>query len=358
MTGAQIDEATDPRPGEELDTARLAWFLRAHLEGLEGDLEVRQFPSGYSNLTYLVRFGSRELVLRRPPFGRTPKTGHDMKREFTVLRSLRDVYPYCPEALLLCDDPSILGAPFYVMERITGIIIRRDLPPGLALDTDSVRALFEGVVAAHAELHAIDWRAAGLAELGRPEGYAERQISGWSERYRQARTPDVPDFEPVMAWLATNQPPEAGRGSIIHNDFRLDNLVLDPADPLRIIGVLDWEMATLGDPLMDLGASLAYWVERGDPPELQAFRMMPTHLDGAPTRAEVVETYARRSGLDPGPFDFYLCYGLFRLAGITQQIYYRAFHGQTADPRFRRLGLIVGALERAAVGVIETGSVR
>lgn len=355
MSGAPIDRATDVRPGEELDLARLAPYLREHIAGLAGEPEVRQFPSGYSNLTYLLSFGGRELVLRRPPFGRTPKSGHDMAREYRVLRALRGHYPYGPEALDLCEDPSVLGAPFYVMERLGGVIVRRDLPPGLELDARGVRELFDRVIDAHAELHAVDWRAAGLAELGRPDGYVERQIAGWSERYRQARTPDVPDFEEVMGWLAGHLPARAGRGALIHNDFRLDNIVLDPADPRRIVGVLDWEMATIGDPLMDLGASLAYWVERSDPPELHALRMMPTHLDGAPTRAEVVARYAEASGVDPGPFAFYLCYGLFRLAGISQQIYYRSYHGQTADPRFRRLGLAVGALERAARSVIAGG---
>lgn len=358
MSAVEIDRATDVRPGEELDLGRLAPHLRERIDGLEGEPEVRQFPSGFSNLTYLLRFADRELVLRRPPFGRRPKTGHDMAREYTVLRALRDQFPYCPEALLLCDDASILGAPFYVMERLRGVIVRRDLPAGMELDAAGVRALFDRVIEAHAELHEVDWRAAGLAELGRPEGYAERQISGWSERYRQARTPDVPDFEDVMGWLHEHLPADPARAALIHNDFRLDNIVLDPTDPGRIVGVLDWEMATIGDPLMDLGASLAYWVERDDPPELQAFRMMPTHLDGAPSRAEVVETYARRSGLDPGSFDLYLCYGLFRLAGITQQIYYRSYHGQTADPRFRRLGLVVGALEREARRVISEGGFR
>jgi aminoglycoside phosphotransferase (APT) family kinase protein len=350
-----MDEPVGMRPGEELDLDRLVPFLRDKVDGLTGVPEVRQFSSGYSNLTYLLRFADRDLVLRRPPFGRTPKTGHDMRREHTVLHALRDVYPYCPRPLAFSDDRSILGAPFFVMERIPGIIVHGDLPAGLDLDPAGVAALFDRVIAVHAELHAVDYRAVGLAAFGKPEGYAARQIAGWSERFRQARTPDVPDFEEVMAWLGSHLPPESGRAAVVHNDFRLDNVVLDPADPQHIVGVLDWEMATIGDPLMDLGASLAYWVERDDPPQLQALRLMPTHLEGAPTRTEVVAQYARCSGLDPGPFGFYLCYGLFRLAGITQQIYYRSYHGQTKDPRFRSLGLVVGALERAAQRVITGG---
>ena len=259
------DRATQVRPGEELDTRRLVPFLVEAIPDLEGDLEVLQFPSGFSNLTYLLRAGGRELVLRRPPFGSKPKSGHDMNREFTVLSALKGYFPYCPEPLAFTEDESIIGSPFYVMSRLEGIIVRRDFPPGLDLTPEEVGALFDRVVDVHAELHSVDYRAVGLEEFGRPEGYVERQVAGWSRRYRAARTPDVPDGERVMAWLAENRPSDSTRPSLIHNDFRLDNVVLDPADLLRIVGVLDWEMATIGDPLMDLGASLAYWVEAGRP---------------------------------------------------------------------------------------------
>jgi len=348
-----LDSAMAVRAGEELDTERLRVFLEGAVAGLEGDLEVLQFPSGFSNLTYLIRVGGRELVLRRPPFGRKPKSGHDMKREFRILSALEVSFPYCPAPLAFSDDESIIGAPFFLMERLLGIIVRRELPPDLELSPDEVGALFDSLIGVHGQLHAIDPREVGLEDFGRPEGYAERQVRGWSERYRAARTPNVPDGERVMAWLSGNTPDQGDRASIIHNDFRLDNVVLDPSNPLRIIGVLDWEMATLGDPLMDLGASLAYWVEAGDPPGMSAMRMMPTHLEGAPTRREVVERYARVSGVDVGSFDFYYCYGLFRLAVITQQIYYRSFHGQTQDDRFRNLHLAVHGLIQAASAVIE-----
>jgi aminoglycoside phosphotransferase (APT) family kinase protein len=342
-----IDRPVDVRPGEALEVGRLGPLLEDRL-GLSGGIEVLQFPSGFSNLTYLLRVGGTDVVLRRPPFGSKPKSGHDMKREHDVLAALRSRFPYCPRPLLYSDDESIIGSPFYVMERIEGIIVRRDFPPALSLSTEGVGALFERVVDVHVELHSVDYRAVGLEDFGKPEGYVERQVSGWSDRYRRARTPDVPDCEDIMAWLEKNRPPESGPGCIVHNDFRLDNLVLDPADPLRIVGVLDWEMATLGDPLMDLGASLAYWVEQGDSPTFQAMRMMPTNVDGAPTRAEVVARYAAKSGLEVGDFSFYYCYGLFRLAGIVQQIYYRSFHGQTEDPRFFKLNLWVGGLAAAA----------
>jgi aminoglycoside phosphotransferase (APT) family kinase protein len=348
-----IDRATRVRPGEELDTSRLRPFLEQVLGQDVDSLEVLQFPSGFSNLTYLLRLGDRELVLRRPPFGTKPESGHDMGREFQVLSALHGSFPYCPEPIAACDDESILGAPFYVMERLRGVIIRSELPAGLELSPEELGDLFDRVIGVHAELHAVDPVEVGLEGFGRPEGYAERQVRGWSARYRAARTPDVPDGEPVMAWLAANLPPESVRASIIHNDFRLDNVVLDASGPLRVVGVLDWEMATLGDPLMDLGASLAYWVEAGDPQHLHSLRMMPTHLAGAPTRRQVVERYAELSGTAIESYSFYYCYGLFRLAGIIQQIYFRWHHGQTRDERFRNLHLAVHALLATAEAVIE-----
>ncbi len=344
---SSAEETRPPRPGEELDARRLADWLRGVLPELPGPVEVSQFPAGHSNLTYLVRAGSEEFVLRRPPFGRKPKSGHDMHREWKVLSALAGRFPYAPEPIAFCDDPTVLGAPFFLMRRIRGLILRRDLPEGLELDPTAMRKLCERLVDVHCELHSLDYRALGLQEFGHPEGYVERQIRGWSERYRAARTPDVPDFEEVMTWLEVNRPPERG-AAVIHNDYRFDNVVLDPADPLRIVGVLDWEMATIGDPLMDLGASLAYWVEAGDPPEFQAIRLVPTSHPGALTRREVVERYLAAMDLAVDDFTFYHVYGLFRLAGIAQQIYYRFFHGQTTDPRFGRLGQAVRILEAAA----------
>jgi aminoglycoside phosphotransferase (APT) family kinase protein len=350
VMNSAIDRPIATRPGEELDVTRLAPHLRQSLN-LEGEIEVLQYPSGFSNLTYMLRIGDTDVVLRRPPFGSKPKSGHDMKREHDVLAALHGSFPYCPKPLVFCNDESIIGSPFYVMQRIEGIIVRRDFPTGMSLSPEEIRALFDRVVDVHVELHAVDFRAVGLEHFGDPEGYVERQIGGWSDRYRKARTPDVPDCERLMAWLEENRPPDSGSGCIVHNDFRLDNVVLDPADPQRIIGVLDWEMATLGDPLMDLGASLAYWVEQSDPAGFQAMRMMPTNADGAPTREEVVARYAAKSGLEVDDFSFYYCYGLFRLAGIVQQIYYRSFHGQTEDPRFKNLNLWVGGLAAAAGAV-------
>jgi aminoglycoside phosphotransferase (APT) family kinase protein len=255
--------------------------------------------------------------------------------------------------LAFSDDETIIGSPFYVMQKISGIILRRDLPAGLEFSSDQLRRLFERLVEVLHELHSIDYKRIGLENFGKPSGYVTRQVTGWNKRYRAARTPDVPECEDIMAWLEEKMPPETDRPGLIHNDFKFDNVVLDPNDPMNIIGVLDWEMATLGDPLMDLGCSLGYWVEKNDSLERQAIRFMPTHLDGAMTRLEMVHFYAKLSGLEMENFDFYLCFGLFRLAVIIQQIYYRYYHGQTKDERFKAMSHGVIVLDHAARHVIE-----
>ncbi|MCI0398314.1 MAG: phosphotransferase family protein [Chloroflexi bacterium] len=348
------DRPAAVRAGEELDGERLEAYLRERLPGVSGRLEVEQFPRGYSNLTYLLRLGERELVLRRPPFGANVKGGHDMNREYTILSHLAPVYPKAPRPLLYCDDEAVLGAPFYVMERLRGVILRPHLPAGMAPPPPLMARIATALVDNLAVLHAIDYQAAGLGELGRPEGYVERQIQGWAQRYAKARTDDVPEMERAAGWLAEHRPPESG-AALIHNDYKYDNVVLDPADWSRIIGVLDWEMATVGDPLMDLGTALGYWVEPADPPEIQALQLSPTTLPGNPPRAEVVEQYARRSGRDVSNVRFYYVYGLFKVAVIVQQIYYRYKMGYTQDPRFADLILAVRAFGRTAGRAIEQG---
>jgi len=347
-----IDRPGAVRKGDQLDLDRIEAYLKECIAGLEGPLTLAQYPSGASNLTYLVTCGRRRLILRRPPFGTKAATAHDMGREVKVLSALCDHLPYVPRPLAYCEDVAVMGCPFYVMERIEGIILRQDLPPGLFKSPAELHALFERFVEVLNELHTLDYRKVGLGDLGKPEGYVQRQVLGWSKRYRAARTPDMPDFETVMAWLEAKMPPESEKAGIIHNDFKLDNIVLDPADPLKIIGVLDWEMCTLGDPLMDLGSTLGYWVDKDDPPERHVMRSMPTHLEGALTRREFVETYGRLSGLRMDGFDFYYCFGLFRLAVIIQQIYYRYYHGQTTNERFKRFAQAVPVLERAAAAVV------
>ena len=344
------------RQGEELDRARVEAFLRDNIPGLGGEVSISQFPSGYSNLTYLITAGERQMVLRRPPHGTKAKSAHDMGREFRILSALHPVFPYCPRPLAFCDDESVMGVGFYVMERIKGIILRKQMPSELSFGPAQMERLTKRLVELMAELHAVDYEAAGLGGFGKPAGYARRQVEGWSKRYRDARTPDVPDGEAVMVWLAGNLPPDNAVGTIIHNDFKLDNVVLDPADPLRVIGVLDWEMATLGDPLMDLACTLAYWVQADDAPELVANAPMLTYLPGSLTRAQAVEYYGQQTGRVMDHIGFYYTFGLFRLAVIAQQIYYRFYHGQTQDQRFARMPLMVRALLAKAGRVKEQAS--
>lgn len=318
--------------------------------------EVRQYTSGASNLTYLLRYPGADLVLRRPPAGTKARSAHDMRREHRVQSALRPVFPLVPRMVGFCGDHSVIGSDFYVMERMEGTILGRNLPAELRLDRVTVRRLSEAAVDALVDLHSVDISAAGLEDLDRGEGYVRRQVEGWSARYRRARTPDVPDFAPVMKWLAAHQPEDVGH-CLVHNDFRFDNLVLDPEDVTRVVGVLDWEMATVGDPLMDLGGALAYWVQEDDGPVFKAFRRQPTNAPGMLTRQQVVERYARLSGIEitEDEWRFYEVFGLFRLAVIAQQINHRYYHRQTTNPAFRAFRPAVGLLEQRCLRIIRTG---
>ena len=357
MSSEWIDRPGGVRAGEELDTVRLEAFLGERLPELEGPLEVEQFPRGFSNLTYLLRLGSHELVLRRPPIGADIKSAHDMGREHRILSHLSGVYAKAPRPLAYCDDPDVLGAPFYVMERVEGVILRPQMPAAMHPPPEPMAAIAGAFIETLAELHAVDFEAAGLGDLGRPDGYVRRQVDGWTGRYDNARTDDIPEMTRVASWLDAHAPPESG-AALIHNDFKYDNLVLDPGERVRVIAVLDWEMATVGDPLMDLGTSLGYWVDPQDPPELRALALSPTLLAGNPTRAELAEQYAALSGRDPGNPVFYYVYGLFKIAVIVQQIYSRYRQGHTRDPRFARLiegvrGCARAALQAATLGRID-----
>jgi aminoglycoside phosphotransferase (APT) family kinase protein len=341
-------DGTSPvREGEGLDVPSLARYLAGRIEGLAAPLTVRQFPAGFSNLTYLLQSGTSEWVLRRPPHGTRPSSGHDMAREFRVLSGLRGRYPYAPEPVLLCEDTSVIGAPFYLAHRIRGVILRRDYPTDLPPEAPLVRAQQEALVDALAELHRVKFVDAGLASLGQPDDYVQRQVRGWGSRYDRARTDDSPDHTGFLEWLTANRPVATGPAALLHNDYKLDNVVFDERAPDRLIGVLDWEMATLGDPRMDLGCSLAYWIEAGDPDWLAATRTLPTHLPGSLTREEVLARYERATGLPLTDMRFFYAFGLFRLAVIAQQIYLRFVRGQTQDQRFAVLGQMVSALLRA-----------
>lgn len=353
MAGA-LDQARDVRAEDSFDVAAVDAWLKQRVDGLEGAPQVKQFPGGASNLTYQLSYPARDLILRRPPFGPLPKSGHDMRREYTVQSKLAPVFPYVPKMVAFCDDRAVMDVDFYVMDRIKGIILRSGLPKGMTLDEAGARALSTSFIERLVDLHAVDPHAAELADLGRGEGYVQRQIAGWTKRYNAAKTWNTPSFKKVAAWLEANMPPDAG-SCIIHNDWRMDNVVLDPDDPQKIIGVLDWEMATIGDPLMELGSMMAYWVEAGDDRIGQMFRRQPTHLPGMLKRREVVELYCERSGLDPGDFRFYEVYGLFRLAGIIQQIYKRYHDKQTTNPAFKRFWIATNYLHHRARGVIKQG---
>ena len=347
---SRVEGAGPVRDEDAFDvSAALAW-LRGHADVPGGSPEVQQFVGGASNLTYLLRLPGRDLILRRPPTGAKAKSAHDMLREFTIQSRLASAFSYVAPMVAFCGDESVIGSQFYVMERLEGVILRRDLPPQMVLSGDETSRLCTRVLDVLVELHQVDPAGAGLAEIGRGRGYVGRQVAGWSDRYRRARTDNVGDYEAVMRWLHERQPADVAT-CVIHNDFRLDNVVLeqtpDRPSPLSVRGVLDWEMATLGDPLMDLGGAMAYWIQADDDEYYSQFRRQPSDLPGMLTRAEVVAYYAERTGLavSPEQWTFYEVFGLFRLAVIAQQIYYRYHHRQTRNPAFRYFWLMVGYLD-------------
>jgi len=348
------DEPKPVRDGEELDVAALGAYLDREL-GAHGAVRVEQFPGGHSNLTYLVHHGDREYVLRRPPFGSKVKSAHDMGREVAVLSKLAPVYARAPRVFAYDAAGDVLGAPFYLMERRRGIILRKDLPAELAADHARVRRVCELLVDALVDLHAVDYVAAGLGDFGKPAGYIERQVTGWTDRYSKSHTDDIPAVTEVAAWLAANRPAD-GAPALIHNDFKFDNVIFDPALD-SITGVLDWEMSTIGDPLMDLGTSLSYWAQQSDPAMYHQLPFGPTARPGMMTRDEVARRYFERSGRSAGSLVFYYAYGLFKTAVVAQQIYYRFATGLTKDTRFAPLILAVRLLSEQARAAIERGTI-
>ena len=351
----ELDPTRPVRAGEELEAEALRRLLDRHAPQLGGPVEVEQFPKGHSNLTYRLRVGGTELVLRRPPKGaKQIKAGHDMRREYTVLTRLRPVWPKVPRTLFYVpEEESPFGVQLYVMERVSGLILRgTKLPVGVELDAAGMRAVSETVVDTLVELHGVDPAAAGLADFGKPQGYVQRQVAGWTERYARARTDDVPDMERLAGWLASNLPPDRP-GAIIHNDFKYDNVVLDPADLSKVRAVLDWEMATLGDPVSDLGMTLAYWFEPGETEMVGPAAFGPTALPGNLTREEIVQRYATRSGRTVDDVVFHYVLGLFKVAVIAQQIYFRYRQGLTQDERFAGLGFAVALLAQVAVRAVD-----
>jgi len=349
MTYLAADTAA-VRPGEEFDANALDAYVRPRLPAAEGQLEVEQFPGGHSNLTYLLRYGSQEFVLRRPPLGPIAPKAHDMGREYRVLSALWPVFPPAPRPYLYCDDPSLIGAPFFVMERRRGVVIRRELPLDWARDLTVRRVLSETIVDVMIELHAVDWKAVGLGDLGRPEGFMVRQVKGWAERWERAKDREVPAIDELVAWLSERvpTPPDA---TLVHSDLKLDNTMLDPGDPSRVVAVFDWEMCTTGDPLSDLGTLLCYWAEEGDPYARQESVVQLTALPGFHTREQLIERYARRSGRDVSKIAFYEVFALYKTAVVVQQIYIRWKRGQTKDERFGAMAPRVEALAQAALAL-------
>jgi aminoglycoside phosphotransferase (APT) family kinase protein len=354
-------ELIPERPDERLDTTRLAPYLRERLDGAEGPLEIRQFGGGKANLTYLLRFtptlssATREFVLRRPPLGPIPLGAHDMRREHRVLSVLHRRYHPAPRSLLLCEDESVIGAIFILEERRHGFVIRDDIPAEFAARPALNRRIGEALIDALADLHLVPPGEIGLGDLGRPEGYVERQLAGWSRRWQAAQGGEDAEhaaaaMAPVLDWLGQNLP-ASGAAALLHNDYRLDNCLLDSADPGRISAVLDWDMATQGDPLADLGYVLNYWVEPGDDPAWREIAAMPTWRDGFPTRSQAIQRYAARTGFDVGAIGWHQVFAAFKLAVIIQQIYIRYVRGQTQDQRFRYYYRRVRGLAEKARGL-------
>ena len=363
-TGEDGNPAKPVRDEDAFDVEAVAAWLREHAtlpegwtaDDLAGTPDVRQFRGGASNLTYLLRYPARDLILRRPPTGAKAASAHDMGREFRIQSALAPLFPYVPRMIGFCRDASVIGSDFYVMEKLDGTILRRELP--WPLTDDEASTLCADALDVLVALHSVDVDASPeLARLGRGDGYVARQVGGWVDRFAKARTDDTGDWSDIIAWIERHQPADVAQ-RLIHNDFRLDNLVLAPEDRLRIVGVLDWEMATVGDPLMDLGGMLSYWVEADDDEFFQMFRRQPTTEPGMWTRAQFVERYCERMGFEitPVQWRFYEVFGLFRLAVIAQQIWYRYFHRQTTNEAYAVFGPAVGYLETRCRTLVSTGS--
>ena len=348
MRWSEPAELQDPRPGEGVDVPRLAAFLKGKLDGADEPLRLRQFGGGMANLTYLLSFGGRrEYVYRRPPMGSYAPSAHDMSREYRVLSRLHSVFPYAPQVFLFVDDESVMGAPFLIMERKRGTTVRRRMPDNFARLTDAPRHLSRTLIDVLVEFHAVDYAAIGLERLGRPEGFLERQVAGWTRRWRAAMTSDNRDADALCDWLRENLP-ASPKATLAHNDYKLDNTIFAADDPSRMVAVLDWDMCTLGDPLLDLATVLAYWTAPGDPPHLRQLTPMPTGFDFL-TRRELIERYESKSGRDMAHIRFYLALAFFRWSVFLQQMHFNFVQGRTRDERYRRLNLQADLLVKTAL---------
>ena len=354
------------RAGEELDLARLDSYLRAQLSaqslevGPTASIELKQFPGGHSNLTYLVRYGNHEFVLRRPPMGPVAPTAHDMPREFKLLSVINPHYPFAPKPVLLCEDASIIGVPFYLMERRRGLIVRFKVPEEIGENLALRRRLSESVVDTLVALHAVDIQSSGIVQIGKPAGFVTRQVRGWADRWQRSKTNELADMDRVISWLVDRIPAESDAiATIVHNDFKLDNIMLDPDDPTRVVAVLDWEMCTVGDPLVDVGLFLSYWTMKGTDggADRNSSLRAVTNGPGWMTREEIIERYEARTGRDLSRIVFYETFARFKVAVVIQQIYFRYVRGQTQDERFRNLDGMVRELGREALTLAEQSGI-
>ena len=353
-----IHDTSATRAGEELDPAALGAYLRSNLPATfdwaanaSGQIEIEQFPGGHSNLTYLVRLDGHEFVLRRPPFGPVAPTAHDMPREYRLLAAIHPHFQLAPKPYLLCEDVSVVGAPFYLMQRRTGLIIRRETPPEIGDNMELRARIGKAMVETLASLHSIDIVSTGLIGIGKPVGFMARQVRGWADRWQRAKSSELPEIDRVVAWLAQRMPADPDPNhppTIVHNDFKLDNVMLDPASPDRVVAVLDWEMCTVGDPFADLGLLLCYWTQKDDPEARRESISPVTTEPGWMTRAEIVDHYASKTGRNPAGIAFYEVFALFKLAVVLQQIYIRYLRGQTHDERFACFDKRVAGLAEAA----------
>lgn len=345
-----LDVGSSVKQGEELDIKAVEkWLANAIANDPKlgekplGTAEVTQYAGGASNWTYRLKYQNRDLILRRPPKGTKAKSAHDMVREYNVQQTLYQQGLPVPKMIALCEDQSVIGCDFYIMERIEGIILRSNIPKELNFSHSEVAALCRNLIDTLVRVHQVEYKNTPLAKLGRGKGYCARQVNGWDKRYAQAKTINVPSFKLVRSWLKKNTPADI-KTCLIHNDWRFDNVILDPQDKTKIIGILDWEMATLGDPLMDLGGALAYWVQADDNFIVRQMRRQPTHVPGMYSREQVVKYYLQQMQLDIDNWTFYDVFGLFRVAAILQQIYYRYYHKQTTNAAFKNFWILINVI--------------
>ena len=359
-------DSTAVRAGEELDLTALDSYLRQQLSAQASDfeptatVEIEQFPGGHSNLTYLIRYGSQEFVLRRPPVGPVAPTAHDMPREYKLLSVVNPSFRLAPKPILLCEDRSIIGVPFYLMERRRGFIVRFKVPSQIGENLESRRRLSEAVVDTLVALHAVDIYSSGIVNIGKPQGFVSRQVRGWADRWQRSKTGKIPEMDQVINWLNERIPPDADpNATIVHNDFKLDNLMLADDDPTRVVAVLDWEMCTVGDPLIDVGLLLTYWTmnaggnaAKNGENKNSSLRAV-TNGPGWMTREEIIERYEKATGRDLSCIVFYETFARFKVAVVIQQIYFRYVQGQTHDARFRNFDQLVLDLAREALQLAE-----